>query len=584
KTVADGYSTKWVAGDEINIFNAPKDGAFAAQSAFAIDEAGLADGTFTGTISPLEADSYSWIAVYPYAEANTDLSALALNVGGATAALATAPALAGENVPLIGAVADVAKDEAVAITMKQLASAIALTVKNENEAAYEVSEIALTFPVAVAGAFTVNASDLDAITYTAAESAVKTITFTAAEAVSIAAGESATFYAPIAPVTVASGSKLAYTINGEAGELTASGDIAFKAGKVKPVTVKAPKVVLPTDLSAEETSNCYIVYETGSYCFNATVMGIGEGGRRDGWYHTSSTLAPDSASLLWADKENVVSDVRYEGGKIYFTVNALQANAVIAAKDADGAIIWSWHIWIDTVGEITGINSNANNYWGAAPATTSVTLLDRNLGAVGTDGNLSRSFYYQYGRKDPFVFTGGVIDANLGFDAKTAAAAQTVAYSVAHPQTFIGISGDSDQAPWSSTASHHSKTWGPDSFDVYNVPAVFKTMYDPCPAGYMVFRPHDAACMFMAGSLTISDGSIVVNNGTEYKFPKEGWIYQSGAGICNDGAATYIWASCGENSGNQGYYFDGTNTNVKGPWNTTYSQAAGRPVRCQKVY
>jgi|GEM_PF-3286944 len=225
---------------QLSVFNAPKDGEFAAQGAFSIAEADLAAGKFTGTIAPLEAESYSWAAVYPYNEANTSLSALALNVGAAEAALVTAPSLAGANVPLIGTTADVAKDADVAVQMHHLASAIALTVKNDRAEECAVSEITLTFPSAVAGAFTVNASDMDAITYTAAEGASSKITLKAAEAVKIAAGENATFYAPIAPCTIAKDAKVLYSINGGEGELTAASDITFTAGKVKPVSVKAP--------------------------------------------------------------------------------------------------------------------------------------------------------------------------------------------------------------------------------------------------------------------------------------------------------------------------------------------------------
>lgn len=223
--------------------NAPANGTYASQGEFKIDEDGLADGTFTGYIAPLEADAYKWAAVYPYNEDNTDIAALKLNFGAAEVALATAPALAGENCPLFGASAEIAKEENVALTVKQLASAIALTVKNDTGAEYPVNEISLTFPTAVAGAFTVNASDPDAITYEAADGALQTITLKASEAVKIAADECATFYAPIAPVTIAGGSKIVCSVNGLPSEIAVSADIVFKAGKVKPISVKTPKPI-----------------------------------------------------------------------------------------------------------------------------------------------------------------------------------------------------------------------------------------------------------------------------------------------------------------------------------------------------
>ena len=63
-----------------------------------------------------------------------------------------------------------------------------------------------------------------------------------------------------------------------------------------------------------------------------------------------------SAEVLWETfgtdenviKGNLISGARYENGRIYFkTADAYrEGNAVIAAKDAAGTILWSWHIWL----------------------------------------------------------------------------------------------------------------------------------------------------------------------------------------------------------------------------------------------
>ncbi|MCQ2143396.1 MAG: hypothetical protein MJY56_04940, partial [Bacteroidales bacterium] len=118
KTVNDGLSTKWVAGDQVSLFNAAAGEAFAANGAFSIAEADLADNKFTGLLAAeLTADAYDWAAVYPYAEANTSLAALALEIGApaVTVAADAKTLLAGETLPLSGTTAGVAKDEAVAI-------------------------------------------------------------------------------------------------------------------------------------------------------------------------------------------------------------------------------------------------------------------------------------------------------------------------------------------------------------------------------------------------------------------------------------------------------------------------------------
>lgn len=596
KTVADGYSTKWVAGDEINIFNAPKDGDFAAQGAFTIDETGLADGTFTGTITPLKAESYSWIAAYPYTETNTDLAALAFNVGGATATFATAPALAGANVPLIGAVADVAKDDAVAITMKQLASAIKLDVKNGNSAEFAVSEIALTFPVAVAGAFTVNATDLDAITYTASESATKTITFSAGTAVTIAAGETVSFYAPIAPVTIAKDAKIAYTINGEAGEITAAADLIFMAGKVKPISVNVPEIVLPTDLSENGTANCYIVSEAGEYTINATVKGNGAKGIHETFAaagaDTDPVIEPTGARLLW-EEGGLVSDVMYDNGKIFFNASGKFGNAVIAATDASGNILWSWHIWCTTAPteiELLETSGEKKTHY----------YLNKNLGAK--DAN-DPGTYYQWGRKDPFSTKIGF--AEQGTDSEAghhgcfyqqskipadliAAGYNTVQYATANPMRYIGASVKSGNNDWFAQSSLFRWRWGLSHKDIGdaggNANCSFspfgKTIYDPCPAGYMVATPTSWA---NGGGWKKVDGGIETYQGSLF-VPNSGFIYNCGGGFYGSVAdGSYNWAGLWSCSSSWGNVNNGFRLQDTADSRSNYDPATGHPVRCERL-
>ncbi|MCQ2142621.1 MAG: fimbrillin family protein [Bacteroidales bacterium] len=237
KTVADGFSTKWAEGDKINIFNAPANGDYSLQGAFEIEDVEM--GLFTGITTPLEAEAYDWVAVYPY-KGNANLAALNLEIGTDGAVLSTTPSLAGSDIPLIGATASLPKDDALAITMNHLASAVALKVRNDNSKDYSVSEITLTFPAPVAGPFTVDASNLDEISYTPAQGASATITLNDSESVKITAGSSATFYAPFAPNTVAKGAKIAYTIDGEPGEIAFAEDIVFRAGHVKTLEAEVP--------------------------------------------------------------------------------------------------------------------------------------------------------------------------------------------------------------------------------------------------------------------------------------------------------------------------------------------------------
>ncbi len=54
------------------------------------------------------------------------------------------------------------------------------------------------------------------------------------------------------------------------------------------------------------------------------------------------------AVLIWQDSPELVVDVQYDSEFVYFRVlkeTLTQGNAVIAVRDKDGTILWSWHIW-----------------------------------------------------------------------------------------------------------------------------------------------------------------------------------------------------------------------------------------------
>lgn len=91
---------------------------------------------------------------------------------------------------------------------------------------------------------------------------------------------------------------------------------------------------------------------------------------------------------------------------------ALKAgNAVIAAYDGAGTIVWSWHIWVtdvdlDTKVQTYTVHADYNTY----PTFQSPVMMDRNLGATddklwsaATDPKGSHGLFYQWGRKDPII-------------------------------------------------------------------------------------------------------------------------------------------------------------------------------------
>ena len=106
------------------------------------------------------------------------------------------------------------------------------------------------------------------------------------------------------------------------------------------------------DLSAQGMANCYIVSESGKYKFSIT------------GYNGSK------AFLLWNENgADDISEVELSGNYIFFQKNDFQkGNAVISLADAEGTIIWSWHIW--STDKPNAIEVNGQKW------------LDRNLGAT----------------------------------------------------------------------------------------------------------------------------------------------------------------------------------------------------------
>ncbi len=141
------------------------------------------------------------------------------------------------------------------------------------------------------------------------------------------------------------------------------------------ITSKSNKgtIISPYDLTqGGETANCYIVNEPGYYSL-PLVYGNARNAKDksykfQGTSNNDSTLLKnfvdynnqpitqptinnaESAALIWQDTPDLVTDVKLNETKdaVIFRVprEALnQGNAVIAIRDENGIILWSWHIW-----------------------------------------------------------------------------------------------------------------------------------------------------------------------------------------------------------------------------------------------
>ena len=217
-------------------------------------------------------------------------------------------------------------------------------------------------------------------------------------------------------------------------------------------------------------ANCYIVTKAGKYIFK-TLKGNG----------SESVGNVASAEVLWEtfgthktpEVGDLVKEVSYNNGEITFTATDKKGNAVIAAKDAAGNILWSWHIWLTDQPVEHVYKNNAG------------TMMDRNLGATSvTSGDVRTiGLLYQWGRKDPFL---GAVSFNFDTPAKStitwpsavgkSSSTGNIAYAIAHPTTFISTEDMSESRDWADMETESRWTTSDR----------IKSIYDPCPAGWRV--------------------------------------------------------------------------------------------------
>jgi len=334
-----------------------------------------------------------------------------------------------------------------------------------------------------------------------------------------------------------------------------------------------------TDLSSSASANCYIISEPGLYKFK-TVKGNG----------TTSVGSVASASILWEtfgtstspEFCDLISGFCYKDGYIAFqTADTFkEGNAVIAAKDASGTILWSWHIWFTDQPQAQVYYNNAG------------TMMDRNLGATSaTPGDVGAlGLLYQWGRKDPFLGSSSISD---NIEAKSTitwpsavesnSSNGTIEYATAHPTTFITYNNSNSDGYYTGSLSTDNTRWTTSESS--------KSIYDPCPAGWRVPDGGSNGIWSKAGfGITTYDST---NEGMSFSIssPSTTWYPASGCrnfvlcDLWDVGFCSYYWsASPNSNDGECAYalLFDCYGNVLPSASASTY-RASGFSVRCLQV-
>ena len=246
-------------------------------------------------------------------------------------------------------------------------------------------------------------------------------------------------------------------------------DVYFASG----IPIRCVKEVKTVDLGAEETANCYLIPEEGKYKFKATVKGNGAADH-SGIAKDTDPASIAKAELIWATfnttvapaENELIKDIRYADGYVSFSTGSpyKEGNALVAIKDADGTILWSWHLWFESDDMAAKAQTD--------PVSTYV-FMDRNLGALtncyNADDALDFGFTYQRGRKDPFMTSAtrtrytavGVLGTYTSYTGGS-----NVANSIKNPTVVFGTdSWGGNQSQWSASS---------------------KTIFDPCPPGWHI--------------------------------------------------------------------------------------------------
>ena len=287
-----------------------------------------------------------------------------------------------------------------------------------------------------------------------------------------------------------------------------------------------------TNLSERGTSNSYIVSNAGRYTLAANIIGNGSAGIIDtaNFHTTDVTIYPTQASLVWQTAENVITDISFlpETQEILITTSGTEGNALIAATDDSGNILWSWHIWCtDKPADHIYINSSGQTY----------TVQDRNLGATRADRGTgdqwieSTGVFFQWGRKDPLDYNhSNHISSKL-----------TIEETILNPISFP------THSEW--MLNKNKNLWS----------RKIKTIYDPCPVGYKVANKEAWTSFSTTGVSTNSHSEMNIKGSWDngYYFIYDGTNAAWYPAACNTAAQNYgrVWYSNGDdpNAFNNGW-------------------------------
>lgn len=368
-------------------------------------------------------------------------------------------------------------------------------------------------------------------------------------------------------------------------------------------------------LGAQCTANCYVIHGPGTYrlpCVYGNTLKLGsyngyavdyrkESRQREAFVNYAGDsiternyrFTPSSAAVLWQSTGSAVTNPYVTTGSdgmsyVTFTVNKeglQQGNAVIAARDKSGTVMWSWHLWItDATLQSTSTDFLTQNLgWVSAddsyshyparsvqlrisqtdalsdaePVIITVTQTEADVEADPSKGSC---LYYQWGRKDPF--RGSDITNNSALITQQNQAPLYLSIrNPSRPMLYYyyysnGWDTYTDRYDW--TSDHYNVLWNARySTQQVNTP-VEKSVYDPCPYGFRAPR----------GKKTYEEMFSSLPNMGYYKLDVRSSWYGYSIAVSNNPTKWY-WTSRANNATTANAWF-GFIVSSDGYDNTTY--------------
>ena len=562
--MTDASAVIWKAGDKLSAWIDGDVSNANVELTLTPESDGQSVGRFTGPLAPT-ADAFTLYAVYPYADYGSDPTAVMRTVPAEVDRCGDVNEVIGVSDFMLARTTLSKADDEHAIGFSHPLALLNIVIDGSNSIFSDgvIESFTMTADRTFVGDVVCNLPEKSIAA--ADPEAGKTLTINYGADAAMSVPQNAWVAILPADLTDANCAFVLTLTNGQQVTFTVNPKVAFRAQTRYTLTFSDIDGWISSKKAAPKSydlvaggggrANCYIVRNGGYFKFAADYPDRNK---------THELIGVTGADWLWSTGDRpLVSNLGYSSKNIYFTVRpGTNGNAVVAAKDDAGDIVWSWHLWMTTGDPLIPTHYTRDVAW---------SLIDRNLGATSDEpGNPdSYGLYYQWGRKDPFpgVNTAGtnasskepaqfsgstqayvINDAFSGHTFKSVRnsvmGSDDLAFVTANPTTFVhfyqqGTTGANTWA-YNLTADELAALWNGTTNKSK------KTIYDPCPAGYCVpvnngYAWQDWTESFVAFEPSLS--GVVYSNGAGNAsyYPAAG--YRSAGQACNVGYTCAYWAA-----------------------------------------